>query len=307
MTVSALAMAASQALGSDRTVIGDASAGEPRFELFHASNSICSQKVRAVLAHHGIAYVSHSMNLFTGDAYLPEYVRLRMAGCARHGGALVERHTGSTAASQGCDPVVVPTLVDLEANAVIVDSKAICHYLDRQVGAQRSLVPPFLAEAIEAELAVVDEFPNYQLLMGRMAARNRPGVEAEFSRRKVAWCDQRLAENAHDAVLVAAYSAKRAKELWAADHLFSASAMAIAQARLSAALKCLEERVAKCLEPFLFGEEPTLADLFWGIELLRVENLGHPLSSPNVSEYALTTSALPALRKAVLEWPGALY
>jgi 2,5-dichlorohydroquinone reductive dechlorinase len=31
----------------------------PRFELFRAANSICSQKVRAVLAHHAMPYVEH--------------------------------------------------------------------------------------------------------------------------------------------------------------------------------------------------------------------------------------------------------
>lgn len=44
-----------------RTRIIDATDDAPRFERFHAGLSICSQKVRAVLAEKVIPYVSHEM------------------------------------------------------------------------------------------------------------------------------------------------------------------------------------------------------------------------------------------------------
>ena len=86
------------------------------------------------------------LNIFAGDTYLPGYVRLRMLGCAAFGGALAAEHSGSTSASAGgCDGAVVPTLVDLDADAVIVDSKRICLHLDDQMPNTVRLRPAALA------------------------------------------------------------------------------------------------------------------------------------------------------------------
>ena len=57
----------------------------PRFELFHAAPSVCSHKVRMVLAEKRIPYLSHDMNLpgaarGVPDNYRPSYVRLRLLG-----------------------------------------------------------------------------------------------------------------------------------------------------------------------------------------------------------------------------------
>ena len=54
-------------LGNAGELIGPQQGSTPRFELFNGANSICSQKVRTVLAHHGISYRSHTMNMFTGQ------------------------------------------------------------------------------------------------------------------------------------------------------------------------------------------------------------------------------------------------
>ena len=218
---------ADDALGSKGKVISAASDGMPRFVLFHAANSICSQKVRCVLAHHHMAYSSHELNLFAGQTYLPAYVRLRMIGCASFGGALVSNHNGSTSASAGCDGLVVPTLVDREVGEVIVDSKRICIYLDQQIAESEPLRQEHLAMVIDRELEIVDELPNYQLLMGSKAGANGDAVSATatraaFSQRKVAWCESYINECAGEAALVEAYTAKRSKELSAVTDLFSA-------------------------------------------------------------------------------------
>lgn len=301
------------AIDSARVPIGESEAGAPRFALFHAANSICSQKVRAVLAHHELAYVSHPLNLFAGQTYLPDYVRLRMIGCERHGGALVAHHNGSTAASDGCDGVVVPTLVDFETGEVIVDSKRICLTLDELAPEARRLRPDALGATIDAELTIVDAMPNYQMLMGRMAASDTSGLakQATFSERKVAWCDRYLEECAGEAPLFAAYTAKRAKELSAATGLFSEEAMQAATAKVEAALDGLEARLARRSPPFV-SDQPTMADLFWEIELLRIENLGHAAMwidgrLPGVEAYFAALRALPCIRTAILDWPGALY
>ena len=301
------------AIDSARVPIGESEAGAPRFALFHAANSICSQKVRAVLAHHELAYVSHPLNLFAGQTYLPDYVRLRMIGCERHGGALVAHHNGSTAASDGCDGVVVPTLVDFETGEVIVDSKRICLTLDELAPEARRLRPDALGATIDAELTIVDAMPNYQMLMGRMAASDTSGLakQATFSERKVAWCDRYLEECAGEAPLFAAYTAKRAKELSAATGLFSEEAMQAVTAKVEAALGGLEARLARRSPPFV-SDQPTMADLFWEIELLRIENLGHAAMwidgrLPGVEAYFAALRALPCIRTAILDWPGALY
>lgn len=286
---------------------------EPHFELFGAPNSICSQKVRVVLHHHWLAYRSHGMNLFTGDSYKAGYVRLRMLGCRTLGGRLADRHDGDTAASvTGCDGVVVPTLIDWRAGAVLVDSKRICLALDALAPEDEQLRPLGLAGVIDAELAIVDSLPNYQLLMGRARDGAEPDADtmAAFSRRKVGWCDALLAEHADDPVLVAAYTAKRAKELSAAERLFATDAMATAYATAQAAVTRLDAALARGGGPWLFGARPTMADLFWALELLRMRNVGVARfwdDLPRVQRMLAAAEALPAIRTAVIDWPGALY
>ncbi len=76
-----------------RTTVVNAGADAPRFELFHAGLSICSQKARVVLAEHATPYVSHEMvivaskGLYSDDFrpaenYRPGFVRLRLLGGA---------------------------------------------------------------------------------------------------------------------------------------------------------------------------------------------------------------------------------
>ena len=315
-TLVATAAAAREAVGAGETP-GVPAGEQPRFELFHAASSICSQKVRAVLAHLALPYVEHTLNMFTGQTYLPGYVRLRMLGCERFGGALVSHHSGSTSASAGgCDGAVVPTLVDWQTGDVIVDSKRICLYLDDQVAPEDRLRPSSLAAAIDAEMQIVDELPNYQMLMGRTvsgseSAATSSDVGGAFSKRKVAWCDRYLQEYRDDPALVAAYTAKRAKELSAAEALFSPEAMSAAYGRAQAALVALDERLAAAASPWLFGERMTMADLFWGIELLRMDNVGaaHFWEGRlrHVERFLAAARDISAIRTANTDWPGATF
>ena len=284
-----------------------------RFELFHAPNSICSQKVRAVLAVHNLPYASRELSLLAGDSYRPGYVRLRMLGCQAMGGRLADQHEGDTAASvTGCDGVVVPTLIDWKAEAVLVDSKRICLLLDTLAPAGERMRPQALSTAIDGELAIVDSLPNYQLLMGRARDGTAPDSEimASFSRRKVGWCDRLLAKHADDPVLIEAYTAKRAKELWAAERIFAADQMTSAYAKAQDAVSRLEQTLANADGPWMFGNHPTMADLFWALELLRMENVGVARfwnNKPRVAALLEAAKALPAIRTSVIDWPGALY
>lgn len=318
MTLSSAVRGAQEALGSTGDVQRAADTGTPRFELFHAANSICSQKVRTVLAHHGQAYASHTVKLFLGQTYLPAYVRLRMIGCQQFGGALVSHHSGSTSAiAGGCDGAVVPTLVDWQTEQVIVDSRRICVHLDEQLPEASRLRPLESAAAIDEQLAIVDNLPNYQMLMGRKpgaseseATKDKTG--GNFSQKKVAWCDQYLQEAGDEPGLVAAYTAKRAKELSAANTLFSPQAMDLAYGKVDSALKNLEIMLAHRDGAWLFGHGLSMADLFWGIELLRLANMGvgiygEDAKLPHVARFVAAIEALPSIREAIIDWPGALF
>src|SRR5262249_22111341 len=45
-------------------------------ELYHAGMSVCSEKVRILLAERGQEFVSHHLDLRAGDQQKPEYVKL---------------------------------------------------------------------------------------------------------------------------------------------------------------------------------------------------------------------------------------
>jgi len=301
-------------------VIGAARPGAiPRFTLYHAANSICSQKVRVVLAQLQLSYSSHTLNIFAGETYLPGYVRLRLLGCERGGFPLVMTHTGSTStAAGGCDPAVVPTLVDRQADEVIVDSKQICLYLDSIVSASQRLRPMSLQRVIDAELDIVDNLPNYQMLVGQPIGTDaRPeklkanhGVS--FSMSKVRRCDQYLVEFAGDQALVGAYQAKRSKELIAAERLFSREAMESAYSRAREACAALDNKLETSSSTWLTGNSVTLADLFWAVELLRMKNLGAAYlweqnRLPSVQRFVAAAEGLESVRSAVLEWPSSQF
>src|SRR5882724_5016955 len=145
-TIEALAKRANAAIKDpSRTFTIRAVSGKtPRFELYHAAISLCSQKVRAVLAEKEASFVSHDMEILSlrsasgeviaAENYHPDYVRLRLYGGQSLGRPLVSGYTGTTSVeTEGFDACVVPLLVDHERGHVIVDSLRICTYIDREV------------------------------------------------------------------------------------------------------------------------------------------------------------------------------
>ena len=295
------------------------SGGTERFELFHSAKSICAQKVRAVFAYHQIPYLGHELNPLVGDNYLPNYVRLRIVGCASSGAAFVTGYDGNTSmTTAGCDPCVVPTLVDWSSDEVIVDSTRICLHVDKQVDEAQKLRPTSLSVDIDRELAEVDNFPNIQMLMskspdGRDTAATRLGINGVgFSLSRIEFCKQYMATVPDDQALQSAYAAKIAKETQGAAEVFGAEAVQRAYDHSRAACKGLENKLSERGTPWLFGERVTMADLFWGIELLRLKNLGTAAfwdrdELPHVARYVRAAEELPAIRSALLEWEGALF
>jgi 2,5-dichlorohydroquinone reductive dechlorinase len=286
-------------------------AAPPRFELFYHPNSICAQKVRAIFAHHKIPYCAQFVNIATGETYLPSYVRLRLIGCRSIAGPLARTHSGSTSVnSSGCDPAVVPTLVDWETNSVIVDSRRICMHLDQSQGQQRTLRPAAWASKIDEELEIVDNFPNYQLRLGNPPAGGETPVMIKgsggtgFGLTKVERCRRYIEENSADPDLVEAYQAKLDKELQATSELLTPSAMKAVYETVRLSLETLERKLANGNAVWLVGDTVTMADIFWAVQLLRVENLCQDLfwgedRLPNVRSYLQGLRSLPAIQASV--------
>jgi 2,5-dichlorohydroquinone reductive dechlorinase len=107
-------------------------------------------------------------------------------------------------------------------------------------------------------------------------------------------------------------TAKRAKELDAAARLFGQDAMADAYEKARSACEALERQLDACTTDWLFGDRVSMADLFWGVELTRMKNLGADTfwkdgALPAVAAFAHRTRELHAIRQAVVDWPGALF
>lgn len=140
--------------------------------LFHAPNSICSQKVRATLFALDLPFRSHAVDLAAGESYNPVYVRTRAEKCQARGLPFASTHDGgSSVADFGCDACVVPTLIAVRTREVIIDSLAICRDLAR---GSATLRPADLEADVEREIGIVDRLQNYGLLAPKLAARTRP-------------------------------------------------------------------------------------------------------------------------------------
>ena len=85
-----------------------------------------------------------------------------------------------------------------------------------------------------------------------------------------------------------------------------------AYGRAEAALVDLNEKLSRRRGAWIFGASVTLADLFWGIELLRMEKAGVAKfwengRLPQVGEFFASTMTLPSIRLAVLDWPETVF
>ena len=276
-----------------------------RYHVFNAPNSVCSQKVRAVFFAAEQPFASHLVDIFKGQNYDPLYVGTRAQACLDAKLPLAATHPGSTSvAGTGCDACVVPTLIDGDTDETLVDSLRICIELSGRFGGE--LLPARSADAIDREIAVVDALPNYPLLAAKVSRPTADGSGNAFAMSKVERCDRLIEEHADDALLVAAYAAKRDKELSANAGLFSADAIAAAEREVRQALIEFSGRLPKGSR-FLYGDGLSLADIFWAIALIRTEDLGYGDwigQSPRLASYFEALCAAPAIRAAIIDWPG---
>ena len=291
---------------------------QPRFELYHFAFSICSQKVRAVLREKAVGYRSNLLYIGPAgyDNYQPDYVRLRLRGVDAQTPRVGKHFTGRSATgSEGFDPCVVPTLVDRAAQRVIIDSQTICRHIETAADGG-CLIPETLREDVLRQVEIVDGTPHVAILYGP-----HPGEDT-----RPPFCQEMLA-NAHDAkidclerhmqgvrdapALVDAYRCKIAKEKAAQRFTRTPQAMQAAIDEVAETVAGLEQALPDAAD-WLFGDQYTMADTFWGVSLYRLRWLGMAYlwegdgrpSLPRVATYARRLFTRPALRDAVIDYPG---
>lgn len=295
-------------------IVRDLCAPPPRYDLIHYTISLCSQKVRTTLNELKCTYGSDDLIIMENWIhYRPEYLKLRLRSEAARNTGLVSGYSGiSSVEKEGLDPLVVPTLVDHNTGKVLADSKQICLYLADQHSAVFDLVPDDIATQVLSEIDNVDRTPHVALLYGANPDGDcRPdGHKSRFSsihQRKIAALQNHLQDVSDQPPLQAAYKAKIAKETAAAKFVVDATAMREAIRLTHEMIAQLEDTLARSGGPWLFGERFTLADIVWGVSLIRLNVLGYGvwLENPSLSgvqHYAERLRTRQSLRHAILEW-----
>lgn len=295
--------------------------GEPRFELFHAASSLCSQKVRTVLHEKALPYRSNDMlilgsmgseGLVPAEHYSPAYIRLRLVAARTLNRAFVSGYSGRTSVeTEGFDPCVVPLLVDHEAGRVIADSQRICIYLDGVSRAPIQLIPdaPGPRAEVLRQVGIVDRIPNGALLYGfHPDADLRPeALKASMQTvydHKVMALKRLVADNAGEPELVAAYRAKIAKESGGKAVCRDAVFQRAARQKAAQLLNDLERDLAAGSFGCTNGHAFSLADVLWGVNLVRLNYLG--LASmwnalPHVTRYVDALARRPSLCKEAIQ------
>jgi len=307
--------AAARATVADPARITTVGGSEPRFELFHAASSLCSQKVRTVLHEKALPYRSNDMRilgtmesggLVPAEHYSPAYVRLRLVAARELNSEYVSGYSGRTSVeTEGFDPCVVPLLVDHEAGRVIADSQRICIYLDAVSRAPVQLVPdaPDARAEVMRQVGIVDRIPNGALLYGfHPDADLRPeALKASMQTvydYKIMALERLLIDHAGEPELVAAYRAKIAKESGGKKVCRDPEFQRATRQRAGQLLADLERDLAAGSFACSNGHAFSLADVFWGVNLVRLNYLG--LASiwdglPHVARYFDMLARRPSL------------
>ncbi len=298
----------------------------PRFELYHAGTSMCSQKCRVVLHEKGIPYTSHEMVILSGkgifteefsaaENYRPSYVRLRMAGGADLGVDYAVEHTGvSSVETEGFDPCVVPLLVDHEKGKIIVDSLRIIEHIDAEVPDPIQLIPtdPQARAAVMHQVEIVDQTPHPGILYGFHPEDDRRpdfivGVMGEVHDNKCKALQMFIDEQSDNATLVEAYTSKIAKELAGKALAFDPERQRGVRQRFQDIINALDAQLGAHANPWICGEDFTMADAVWGISLFRIQWLGLSVlwdGLPRVKEYTALVYSRPSVLEDVIRWPN---
>ena len=305
-------------LGVKSCVIND-KGSLPRFDLFHFEWSICSWKVRCVLAEKGIPWTSWQLKAPLHNNYHPAYVQLRSLGNPGGGRLVGEVFSGATAASsQGFDPLAVPTLLDRQKKKVVVDSKVICEYLELELPEPR-LMPKEYQEVIAKHLSLVDETPHMGMFYGlHLAETPKDPIVKKFAeitkgaqKGQLKTIDKYLADPSLPIHLRPLYEAKRKKTSMAQLKVgvnCTREAFHEMHATVKSFLGQLESDLKQSGGPYICGNTYTMADLVWFTSLLRLLELGYEdwfsgRALPCVHAYAARILQRTELARATYLWP----
>ena len=313
--------------GAERSELMHGKGGSaPRFEIYHAGLSVCSQKVRTVLAELDTAYLSNEMAILSGkgifseefsiaENYRPNYVRLRMYGAGPALMAnLMQHHTlGSSVESEGFDACVVPTAIDHQTESVIVDSSRIVEFIDAQVSGGPGLMQKGaeLETEVKRQIKIVDNLPMGAILYGFLENDPRPDflkaqMDGVYDVKRQA-LEILLSKNEDDAELVRAYKAKISKEMAGKGLYKNIDFLGEKMADFENAIANLNSDLQRSQGPWLHGGIFTMSDAFWGVSLYRIHWVGHAWlwqDYPLVKEYVKRLYAHPSIRDSVIDWPS---
>jgi glutathione S-transferase len=291
-----------------------------RFELYHSKMSLCSQKIRAVFADKQTEFISHDMviicdrsggEIIPAQNYLPDYVRLRLFNQDRFVGRFAASYSGVTSVeTEGLDACVVPTLVDHVNCGVIVDSSRICRYIEQQLPSGAPLIPRSTTEAerVSHQMSIVDKTPHAALLYGfHPDDDHRPELIKQIMEtvydNKIEALEHLMRANEHDARLVDAYRAKIAKE--SGGKVASRDSHFQRAARMKAAhiIAELGTQLSSHDGDWVCGRDFSMADLFWGVSLVRMKYLGLEKlwgEYPRINGYLERLSQRPSLQREAI-------
>ena len=243
-------------------------------ELFDASGSLCSQKVKLVLAEKNLEWKSHPINLLTLENLQPSYMRLNPKG-------------------------VVPTLI--HDDRVITDSAAIVRYLDDQFPYPK-LTPaePKLQAKMNSWIDLQNRFSMRELMYG-----NFRGIEGIVLRRSVQIKERLLPQlmEIHPE-LKKQYTAKLKDVRQWNSTIQNKKEIANINAKIEPMLARLEEQLSQT--HWLCGATYSLADAVWTAVLNRLDELNFNYlwldnTRPALESYLNRLKSRPSFRIAIEE------
>jgi glutathione S-transferase len=241
-------------------------------ELYDASGSLCSQKVKIVLAEKNLEWKNHLLNLLTFENLQPSYIRLNPKG-------------------------VVPTLI--HEGKVITDSAAIVRYLDKQFP-HPLLIPiePLLQEKMQSWIDLQNQFPMRELMYG-----NYRGIEGAVLRRSVQVKQQLLPQLIQaNPELKEQYEAKLSDVRQWNSTIQNVTEIAAINSRIELLLAQLEDQLSQT--DWLCGAAYSLADAVWTAVLnrldeLKFDSLWADNTRPALKAYLNRVKARPSFRIAI--------
>jgi glutathione S-transferase len=241
-------------------------------ELYYASGSLCSQKVKLVLAEKHLDWKCYPLNLLTFENLQPSYMQLNPKG-------------------------VVPTLV--HDGRVITDSALIIQYLDEQFPHPK-LTPaqPESQQTMQRWIALQNQFPMREVMYG-----NYQGLEGWVLRRSVQIKQRLLPQliRAHPELQVQYETKLKDVKQWNST-IQNAQAIDRINGKIEPLLTQLETQLTQT--EWLCGGTYSLADVVWTAVLNRLEELKFGYlwennSYPALSRYFHHLKVRPSFKAAI--------